>query len=108
MRRCGSPCTKRISNAAVYRCACRSRCSSATWRDPALLMSAREYPYSLAPVGERARVRGESGMDLKTLAGYIKEIGRGKHAARDLSREDARALFAAMLAGEVPELQLGA
>ena len=47
-------------------------------------------------------------MDPKILAGHIKEIGRGRHAARDLSREDARALFAAMLAGEVPELQLGA
>ena len=47
-------------------------------------------------------------MDPKTLAGHIKEIGRGRHAARDLSREDARVLFAAMLAGEVPELQLGA
>jgi len=61
-------------------------------------MGAREYPY----------VMGQSGMDLKTLAGHIKEIGRGKHAARDLSREDAQGLFAAMLAGQVPELQLGA
>lgn len=42
------------------------------------------------------------------LARVIKEIGRGKHAARDLNRDDARALFAAMLAGAVPDLQLGA
>lgn len=42
------------------------------------------------------------------LIRLIKEIGRGKNAARDLSQDDARALFAAMLAGEVPDLQLGA
>jgi anthranilate phosphoribosyltransferase len=45
--------------------------------------------------------------DPATLPRFIKEIGRGKHAARDLSRVDAHALFAAMLAGEVPDLQLG-
>ena len=33
---------------------------------------------------------------------FIKEIGRGKNAAGDLSREDAQALFSAMLAGDVP------
>lgn len=38
----------------------------------------------------------------------IKEIGRGKNAARDLARDDARALFGAMLAGQIPDLQLGA
>jgi anthranilate phosphoribosyltransferase len=42
------------------------------------------------------------------LIRILKEIGRGKNAARDLNRDDARALFAAMLAGEVPDLQLGA
>jgi len=42
------------------------------------------------------------------LKAILKEIGRGKHAARDISRDDARVLFAAMLAGEVPPLQLGA
>ena len=47
-------------------------------------------------------------MDQTILARYIKEIGRGKNAAGDLSREDAQALFAAMLAGAVPDLQLGA
>jgi anthranilate phosphoribosyltransferase len=47
-------------------------------------------------------------MDHKQLTGYIKEIGRGKNAARDLSREDAKALFSAILNDEIPPLQLGA
>jgi anthranilate phosphoribosyltransferase len=47
-------------------------------------------------------------MEALELTRVIKEIGRGKHAARDLTRDDARALFAAMLAGTVPDLQLGA
>ena len=47
-------------------------------------------------------------MEHSELIGIIKEIGRGKHAARDLDRSAARALFAAMLAGTVPDLQLGA
>ena len=38
----------------------------------------------------------------------LKEIGRGKHAARDIAREDARKLFAAILSNEVSPLQLGA
>ena len=42
------------------------------------------------------------------LTRCIREIGRGKNAARDLNRDDARALFTAMLAGAVPDLQLGA
>jgi len=42
------------------------------------------------------------------LINILKEIGRGKNAARDLNRQDAHALFAAMLAGTVPDLQLGA
>lgn len=46
-------------------------------------------------------------MDEVTLSRYLKEIGRGKNAAGDLSREDAQALFSAMLAGRVPDLQLG-
>src|SRR5687767_6936390 len=46
--------------------------------------------------------------DPSRLPGFIKEIGRGRNAARDLTREDAQALFTAMLGGEVPELQLGA
>ena len=38
----------------------------------------------------------------------IKELARGKHAARDLTREQARALFAAILTGEVEGPALGA
>ncbi|MTH47680.1 DNA-binding protein YbiB [Intestinirhabdus alba] len=37
----------------------------------------------------------------------IKEIGRGKHHARDLDRDTARALYARMLNGEVPDLEMG-
>ena len=48
-----------------------------------------------------------SAMDEATLTRYIKEIGRGKKAAGDLPRDDAQALFSAMLAGRVPDLQLG-
>jgi anthranilate phosphoribosyltransferase len=47
-------------------------------------------------------------MDKQALIRIIKEIGRGKNAAGDLDRNDARALFAAMLARLVPDLQLGA
>ena len=47
-------------------------------------------------------------MQAVELTSIIKEIGRGKNAARDLNRGAARALFAAMLAGEIPDLQLGA
>ena len=47
-------------------------------------------------------------MDEGTIARYIREIGRGKKAAGDLSREEARSLFTAMLGGLVPDLQLGA
>lgn len=47
-------------------------------------------------------------MDAKQLTGFIREIGRGKNAARDLSHEDARTLFTALLNNEIPPLQLGA
>jgi anthranilate phosphoribosyltransferase len=47
-------------------------------------------------------------MDEATLIRYIKNIGRGKNAASDLSRDDARSLFTAVLGGLVPDLQLGA
>ena len=47
-------------------------------------------------------------MEPTELTRIIKEIGRGKQAARDLHRDDAQALFAAVLAGEVPDLPLGA
>ena len=40
-------------------------------------------------------------------APFIREIARGKKGARDLSREDARMLFTAMLNSEVSDLELG-
>ena len=39
---------------------------------------------------------------------YLKELARGRHGARDLSREQARTLFQAVFAGEVPDVALGA
>lgn len=39
---------------------------------------------------------------------YIKEIGRGAHGSRDLAQEDARQMYAAMLDGGVPDLEMGA
>jgi anthranilate phosphoribosyltransferase len=39
---------------------------------------------------------------------YLKEIARGRHGARDLSREQARVLFEAVFAGQVHEVALGA
>ncbi|MCX2867527.1 DNA-binding protein YbiB [Kluyvera cryocrescens] len=38
----------------------------------------------------------------------IKEIGRGKNHSRDLDRETARGLYARMLEGDVPDLEMGA
>src|SRR3954467_5078943 len=55
-----------------------------------------------------ASVRTGMSFDPSTVPAFIKEIGRGKNAARDLSRDDAQSLFGAMLRGEVPDLQLGA
>ena len=39
---------------------------------------------------------------------YLKEIARGRHAARDLPRAETRLLFEAMLAGQVSDVALGA
>jgi anthranilate phosphoribosyltransferase len=39
---------------------------------------------------------------------YLREIARGQHSARDLTREQAATLFAAVFAGEVADLPLGA
>lgn len=41
-------------------------------------------------------------------ARFIKEIGRGKNGARDMARADAEALYGAMLAGRVSDVELGA
>ena len=43
-----------------------------------------------------------------SYAHYIKEIGRGAQGARNLALDDARQLYAAMLDGGVPDLELGA
>jgi anthranilate phosphoribosyltransferase len=40
-------------------------------------------------------------------ARFIKEIGRGVKGARSISRDDARALYAAMLNGRVSDLEMG-
>src|SRR4051812_11890115 len=39
---------------------------------------------------------------------YLKEIARGQHGARNLTREQARELFAAVFDGEVADVALGA
>ncbi len=41
-------------------------------------------------------------------APLIKELGRGARGARDLTRDQAQALFGAMLDGQVPDMELGA
>jgi len=41
-------------------------------------------------------------------APFIREIGRGKKGARDLSRVDAQEIYAAMLNGQMSEIELGA
>ncbi|ALK98791.1 glycosyl transferase [Massilia sp. WF1] len=41
-------------------------------------------------------------------ARFIKEIGRGVKGARSMTRDDARALYAAMLDGRVSDLEMGA
>lgn len=40
-------------------------------------------------------------------APFIREIGRGKKGARDLSRDDAQAIYAAMLNGQMSDIELG-
>jgi len=51
--------------------------------------------------------RGES-EDKLSYTTYIKEIGRGAEGARDLNPDEAHRLYAAMLDGGVPDLELGA
>ncbi len=41
-------------------------------------------------------------------APFIREIGRGKKGARDMSRDDARTIYTAILEGRVSDLELGA
>lgn len=40
-------------------------------------------------------------------AHFIREIGRGREGARDLTLEEAQQLYGAMLDGGVPELEMG-
>lgn len=47
-------------------------------------------------------------MNPASIIRIIKDIGRGKNAPGDLTRDDARALFTAILNDEIPPLQLGA
>src|SRR5687768_12847941 len=42
------------------------------------------------------------------ITAMLRELGRGARAARPLSHAQARGVFAAMLAGEIDELRLGA
>ena len=84
-------------------------CDYPVFADSAAVLEA----VSIVPVGQRQwaaqRLRRENfRMDETTVARYIKEIGRGKNAAGDLSRDEARSLFTAMLGGVVADLQLGA
>src|SRR5689334_23651657 len=53
-------------------------------------------------VGHNGRV---SGFDPRP---YLKEIARGRHGARDLTREQSRTLWEAVFAGAVEDLALGA
>ena len=39
---------------------------------------------------------------------FLRDIGRGKHSARDLSRENAREMMTLVLQGRLSDLQLGA
>ena len=41
-------------------------------------------------------------------APFIREIGRGKKGARDMSQSDARAVYEAMLERQISDLELGA
>lgn len=72
----------------------------------AYALLARRYPQAirsaLVPTAHRPHVT------VMAYAFYIKEIGRGKEGARDLTADEAYHLFSAMLDGGVPELELGA
>lgn len=61
---------------------------------------------TLTPAAER--IPSSPGAGAFCAAELIKEIGRGKKGARSLSQDDARQLYAAMLADQVPDLELGA
>ena len=48
------------------------------------------------------------GMENMNLAAVIREIGRGAAGSRDMSSVEAQALYAAILDGQVPDLEQGA
>lgn len=52
--------------------------------------------------------RLDTRLDQAQVVAMVRELGRGARTSRPLSREQSRALFAAILAGEVDELHLGA
>ena len=52
-------------------------------------------------------ISAPNSIDPFPAARYIKEIGRGKHGARSMTRVDAQALYGAMLAGRVSDLEMG-
>ena len=58
-----------------------------------------------SPIPSTTALEPESGPF--PAARFIKEIGRGKHGARSMTRADAEALYGAMLAGRVSDLELG-
>lgn len=53
------------------------------------------------------RLDDKYGKDMN-YAHFIRELGRGREGARNMSLEDAQQLYGAMLDGGVPELELGA
>ncbi len=53
-----------------------------------------------------AEIRQEN--DRFVAAPFIREVGRGKKGARDMSRDDARAIYEAMLDGRVSDIEMGA
>lgn len=63
---------------------------------------------AVAPSPSASSGAAQSQQEPFPTARYIKEIGRGVQGARALPRDDAHALFDAMLAGRVPDIELGA
>jgi anthranilate phosphoribosyltransferase len=69
-----------------------------------LIVKESRRPDSVYP----ARMESKSRSGSFPAARFIKEIGRGRKGARSLSRDEAHALYAAMLGGRVSDLELGA
>jgi anthranilate phosphoribosyltransferase len=73
-------------------------------------MSGVELPWRVVATrdAKTPRESGENGGMTFDPRPYLKEIARGQHGARDLSRDQSRILFDAVFAGEVPDVALGA